>query len=318
MNKLLEVRNLSLTFSDDDNPVLKNVNLEVKNGQKVGLVGESGSGKTTLGLSISRLLPSKSKILGGEIFFNDSNILTLSEKDFNNLRGNEISIIFQDPMNSLNPLMKIGNQVIEIITKNLKIDKKSAKNLVLSTFESIGLKDPEYVYNSYRHQISGGMCQRILISMAIICKPKFLIADEPTTALDVTIQKQIIEILNKLSNENNMSLLFISHDLAIINNISDYIYVIYKGVIVEHGKKENIMFKCKHPYTKQLINSIPKMENKGKKLSVSNRLEINNLDYKEYLCPFRSFCPNKIDYCYKQMPDELEIENEHYVRCFNY
>ncbi len=262
---ILKVKNLSISFGE--NEVIHNISYQLKKNQILGIVGESGSGKSVSSLAILGLLPKNiSEINSGEIIYNNKDLTTLSNKAFQNIRGNKIAMIFQEPMSSLNPSMTCGKQVLEIILQHTHVSKKEAKKEVISLFEKVKLPEVKTTYSKYPHEISGGQKQRVMIAMAIACKPDILIADEPTTALDVTVQKDIVHLLKALQSETQMSIIFITHDLALISEIADNVLVMYKGHIVEEGYVSEIFKKPKHNYTKALINSRPALDTRLKTL----------------------------------------------------
>ncbi|SHG78151.1 ABC transporter ATP-binding protein [Winogradskyella jejuensis] len=268
-SKILKVENLSISFvsKSKKTEVIHNISFDIASNEILGVVGESGSGKSVSSLAIMGLLPKKiSEITNGSIEFEGKDLLHTSEKEFQNIRGNEIAMIFQEPMSSLNPSMKCGKQVSELLQKHTTLSKAEIKNEVISLFERVKLPDPKRAYNAYPHEISGGQKQRVMVAMAISCKPKLLIADEPTTALDVTVQKEILELLKTLKQETKMSILFISHDLALVSELADRVAVMYKGDIVEQGNVEQIFKSPNHQYTKALFNSRPSMETRLKQL----------------------------------------------------
>jgi len=256
---LITIENLSIEFGTGSSTVkaVNNVSLNLEKGKSLGLVGESGSGKSITALSIMQLLPPQAKITDGRIHFAESDLLKLKQSAMSDLRGNKISMIFQEPMTSLNPVMRCGKQVSESIRQHQKISAKDARFKVLQLFEKVKLPRTESIFRSYPHQISGGQKQRVMIAMAIANNPDLLIADEPTTALDVTVQKEIIKLLNELREEYNMSLLFISHDLGVVAEVADDVAVMYKGQIVEQGKKNDVFKNPKHPYTMGLMACRP-------------------------------------------------------------
>jgi len=265
---VLEIKNLSISFENHQgtNQVLYDVSYQLKKNEILGIVGESGSGKSVSSLAILGLLPKKlTKYNSGEINYLGDDLLAYSNADFQELRGNKIAMIFQEPMTSLNPSLTCGKQVIEVLQRHLNLPTKEAKLEVYLLFEKVKLPDPETIFNKYPHQISGGQKQRVMIAMAIACKPDVLIADEPTTALDVTVQKEITLLLKSIQKETGMSIIFISHDLALVSEISDSVVVMYKGKIVENGSVSEVFNSPKHDYTKALINSRP---------SVNERLKI--------------------------------------------
>ncbi|MBN8565603.1 MAG: ABC transporter ATP-binding protein [Flavobacteriales bacterium] len=266
---LLEVRQLGISFLREKSyiPVIHGIDFQLNSNEILGVVGESGSGKSVSSLAIMGLLPKRiSSINSGSIVFNGKEITNLSDKEFQKIRGNEIAMIFQEPMSSLNPSLKCGFQVAEILERHTELSNKEIKAEVLSLFEKVKLPNPEELFNKYPHQISGGQKQRVMIAMAIACKPKILIADEPTTALDVTVQKEIIQLLKDLQQETKMSILFISHDLSLVSEIANRVLVMYKGEIVEQGFAKAIFEKPQHKYTKALIASRPSLDFRLKRL----------------------------------------------------
>jgi len=289
---LLEVEKLNISFYKDaiEKQIIKNISFQIKPDEIVAVVGESGSGKSISSLALMGLLPKGiSKITSGSILFNSHNLVELSDNDFQKIRGNEIAMIFQEPMSSLNPSMRCGKQVEEILNQHSKLSSKAIKAEVLNLFEKVKLPNPSRMSKAYPHEISGGQKQRVMIAMAIACKPKLLIADEPTTALDVTVQKEILDLLKDLQKSTKMSVLFISHDLSLVSELADRVMVMYKGEIVEQGTTEMIFNTPKHNYTKALIAARPSTEIRLKQLptisdfmsdSVS-KTTISNLDRKK-------------------------------------
>jgi peptide/nickel transport system ATP-binding protein len=272
---ILTVENLCISFPSKENPnkVIHNISFELNKNEILGIVGESGSGKSVSSLAVLGLLPKSAKI-DGNIAFDNKSILDYSQKEFQKIRGNEISMIFQEPMSSLNPSMTCGKQVLEILLQHTQLSKSAAKKEVIQLFEKVKLPRAEEMYNQYPHQISGGQKQRVMIAMAIACKPKILIADEPTTALDVTVQKEIIKLLKELQQETKMSILFISHDLSLVSEICDRVVVMYQGNIVEQGIASDLFHNPKDNYTKALISSKPSEDFRLKKLpSVKDFME---------------------------------------------
>ena len=266
---LLDVNRLSISFvsNNESKEVIHNISYKLNKNEILGIVGESGSGKSVSSLAIMGLLPKKiSEISSGEILFISRDLVNLNSKGFQKIRGNDIAMIFQEPMSSLNPSMRCGEQVLEIIQQHTPLSKSKAKQEVISLFEKVKLPTPEITYKKYPHEISGGQKQRVMIAMAIACKPKILIADEPTTALDVTVQKDIIELLKTLQHENEMSVIFISHDLSLVSEIADRILVMYQGSIVEQGNTHDIFKQPKHIYTQALISSKPSLSSRLKQL----------------------------------------------------
>jgi len=264
---MLQVRNLTVKFlsEKDENEVVKNISFNLKENKILGIVGESGSGKSVTSLAVLGLLP-KNTIQDGTIFFDKKNLLTISDKEFQQIRGNKIAMIFQEPMSSLNPTLTCGSQVAEVLKQHTGLNKKEIYQEVISLFQKVKLPLPDRIFNSYPHQISGGQKQRVMIAIAIACKPDLLIADEPTTALDVTVQKEIILLLKELQKENKMSILLISHDLSLVSEIADNVIILFKGKIVEKGITTDIFHSPQHNYTKGLINSKPNLNQRLKKL----------------------------------------------------
>lgn len=264
MSTLLAIQNLSISFKD--NEVIHGISYSLATNEILGIVGESGSGKSVSSLAVLGLLPQKNVAITGEIMYNDQNLISLNNKEFQQIRGNEISMIFQEPMSSLNPSMTCGKQVEEVLLQHKQCSKKEVKATVLSLFEKVKLPRVAQMYSSYPHQLSGGQKQRVMIAMAIACKPKILIADEPTTALDVTVQKEIILLLKELQKETQMGIIFISHDLSLVSEIADKIVVMYKGDIVESGKTSDLFLNPTHEYTKALLQSKPSLDVRLKRL----------------------------------------------------
>ena len=256
---LLHITNLTIEFKSESSTIkaVDDVNIEMKKGMAIGIVGESGSGKSVTALAIMQLLPPQANIVSGNIIFNNTNVIKLKPGEMQKLRGNNISMIFQEPMTALNPVMRCGKQVAESILLYQKLSKKQARKQVIDLFHKVKLPRPEHIYSSYPHQLSGGQKQRIMIAMAIANKPDLLIADEPTTALDVTVQKEIISLLNDLRKESGMGLIFISHDLGVISEVAEEVIVMYKGKIVERGKTDRIFEYPEHPYTVGLLACRP-------------------------------------------------------------
>ncbi len=266
---LLSIQNLCVSFLSEkkENQVLYDISFDIHKNEILGVVGESGSGKSVASLAILGLLPNKiSKITKGNIIYDGISLLSCNEKEYRAIRGNEIAMIFQEPMSSLNPSMKCGKQVAEILFQHTSFSKAEIKTEVLSLFEKVKLPEPDRAYKSYPHQLSGGQKQRIMIAMAIACKPKLLIADEPTTALDVTVQKEIISLLKSLQKEYKMSILFISHDLSLVSEVADHVLVMYQGKMIEYGTTDTIFHTPQKEYTKALINARPPMNIRYQKL----------------------------------------------------
>ena len=303
---MLQVKDLSIRFLSHkkETEVVKKVSFNLGMNKILGIVGESGSGKSVTSLAILGLL-SKNAILDGEIYFKEKNIISISNKAFENIRGKKIGMIFQESMSSLNPTITCGKQVYEVLKKHTDLNKKEIFKEVISLFEKVKLPTPQRIFKSYPHQLSGGQKQRVMIAMAIACKPDLLIADEPTTALDVTVQKEIIGLLKELQSENKMSILFISHDLPLVSEIADDVIVIYKGEIIEQGKTKDIFKNPQKQYTKALINSKPSLTERLKKLPTVNDY-INKETFSE---PYTKFERQKFHQKLYNSEPLLEIVN---------
>lgn len=319
MENILEIKNLSVSIGDKVNgfEVVSDVSISVPKGKIIGIVGESGCGKTITALSVMRLLPDPpAKITGGEIIFKNRNIMEMNGDDLRNIRGNDISMIFQEPVSSLNPVFTIGEQIAETIRTHDNITRKEERDRVIELLDLVGIPEPERRYSNYPHEMSGGMCQRVMIAMALCCKPDLLIADEPTTALDVTVEAGIIELINNLRNEFGMSVILITHDLGIVSQITDEVYVMYAGRIVEKAKNELLFKNPKHPYTIGLLNSIPDLsdsKNRDLKMIPGN---IPSPESYPKGCRFNDRCEMVIDKCRENVPLLEQIENHHKTACF--
>lgn len=300
-NPLLEIANVSVRFSDTT--VIQNISIDLGHNEILGVVGESGSGKSITSLSVLGLL--KNATISGAILYQEKNLLEATESELQSIRGNKISMIFQEPMTSLNPSMICGKQVEEVLIRHNKETIGNYKNDVLELFSKVKLPDPITTYNKYPHELSGGQKQRIMIAMAIACKPEILIADEPTTALDVTVQKDIILLLKELQQETTMSIIFISHDLSLISEIADKVVVMYKGAIVEKGLTSNIFNNPKHSYTKALIKARPNLNKRLSQLYTINDVINNNISFSEISANERKLNHKKI----YSNPPILEVIN---------
>lgn len=313
---LLKVEDLSLWFirRSEKYRVLNSFSLEVKRGEVYSLVGASGSGKSVFLKSILRLLPN-SAIIDGRIVFDGVDLTELPESRLNLIRGKRISIVFQDPMSSLNPTMKVGEQVAEVLNTSKLLDKRDIRRKVVEMFEEVGLKDPEMVYEMYPHQLSGGMRQRVMIAMALIGNPELLLLDEPTTALDVTVQAGILELIKREITTKGISSIFVTHDFSVVYTIADRVGVIFRGVLVEEAKKDEIFKNPLHPYTIALMEAIPKPV-KGKfNLRFGEIPSMGGMDYKG--CPFYDYCDIRVEECRFNIPQMVDLGEDHRVRCFS-
>lgn len=314
---LLQVNNLRTAFVTEKGPLyaVDDVSFDLKKGRTLGIVGESGCGKSVTALSIMRLVPiPPGKIVQGQIFYRGKNLLSLSPREMRRIRGNEISMIFQDPMTSLNPVFTIGNQILEAIRLHQDLSRKEARNLTVEMLRKVGIPAPEQRIHDYPHQLSGGMRQRVMIAMALSCRPSLLIADEPTTALDVTIQAQILELIKSLQMEFGMSIMLITHDLGVIAETCDEVVVMYCGKIVEYADVTTLFEHPMHPYTIGLLHSIPSL-GKGR-LAVIPGLVPDLLNLPKG-CRFQERCPWVKEDCRLFEPPLEELEPGHWVRCFH-
>lgn len=316
---LLEIKDLEVFFKSSQGIVkaVNKVNINTRDGMTTAIVGESGSGKSVTTLAIMGLLDKSSlEKISGEINFEGKNLLELSAEELRKIRGNEISMIFQEPMTSLNPALKIGYQMSEVFRTHFKMDKKTAKEKSIEMIKKVEIDRAEDVYNSYPHELSGGMRQRIMIAMALSSSPKLLIADEPTTALDVTIQKEVLELMKKLKEDMKASIIFITHDLGVVSDIADYVNVMYAGKVVERAKAEDIFNNPLHPYTRGLIKAIPSAHKKKDELYTIRGSVTNPIDLPER-CNFCDRCDEKMKICEEKLPEEVDIDG-HKVSCFLY
>lgn len=317
MNELLKIRDLQTYFFCYEGLIkaVDKINLTIKKGETLGLVGESGCGKSVTALSILRLIPSPpGKIVGGEIIFEGKNLLDLTEKEMRKIRGRKISMIFQEPMTSLDPMFTIGDEIQEVIKLHQKLGKEEARKKTLELLRKVGMPDPEKRIDEYPHELSGGMRQRAMIAMALSCNPTLLIADEPTTALDVTIQAQILKLIDKLKKEFGASVMIITHDLGVIAETCTNVAVMYAGNIVEYADVNTLFSKPLHPYTKALMKSIPRLDVDAKRLEIIRGLVPNLLDLPSG-CPFHPRCDFCFNKCPKEKPQLKKIEKKHLVAC---
>ncbi|WP_234123488.1 ABC transporter ATP-binding protein [Clostridium hydrogenum] len=318
MEKLLQIKNIHTSFHTHLGEVqsVRGVTIDLYKGEAIGIVGESGSGKSITMMTLMRLLDNNGEIKEGEILFEGKDLTKLSESDMEKIRGNDIGMIFQDPMTSLNPVLTIGDQLSEPLIKHKKLNKREAKKKVMEMLDLVGIPSPEKRIKQYPHEFSGGMRQRVMIAMALICGPKLLIADEPTTALDVTIQAQILELMKDLKEKLNMSIILITHDLGVVADVCSRINVMYGGVVVESGSARDIFYNANHPYTWGLLRSIP-----NPKLATKERLKPIEGTPPDLLappvgCPFADRCDYAMKICFKSRPEKYKINEEHYSSCW--
>ena len=305
---------VAFTVNRERYAALNNISLQIHKGEVLGIVGESGCGKSLTSLSIMGLLPETAQVTRGQFHLDDVNLAALSEEDWQKVRGKSISMIFQDPMTALNPLIPIGKQIVETLTTHTKISKQQAKQLALNMMRKVGLSRVEQLYDEYPHRLSGGMRQRVMIAMALICEPLLLIADEPTTALDVTIQAQILDLLKQLNEATGTAILFISHDLGVIRAVCDRVIVMYAGYVIEEAPTEEIVKRPQHPYTQGLLQSLPDINKRGQQLyTIPGR--VPPLHERKGGCPFAGRCKHVIAECTQAVPEVHQVSENHKVRC---
>ena len=316
--KILEIKDERLSFFTPAGEVkaLNGVSFSMNQGDVLGIVGESGSGKSVTAYSIMGLTAYPGRLVGGTVWFNGHQIDKMTEKEFRKIRGNEVSIIFQDPMTSLNPVYTIGNQIVEVILLHTKKTKQEAWTRAKELLELVGINEPDRRLKQYPHELSGGMRQRVMIAIALACEPKLLIADEPTTALDVTIQAQILELMNDLRHKLGMSIIMITHDLGVVAQMCEKIAVMYAGHIVEYGTTDEIFYNPQHEYTKGLINSIPKLNAEEKERLVPIEGQPVDLLNPPAGCPFAPRCKSCMKVCLNKMPPRTELSDTHYTYCW--
>lgn len=315
---IIEVKDLRVEYSSGKDIVraVNGVNFSLEEGESLGLVGETGAGKTTTALAIMQLIPNPpGKIVGGEIIYKGENLINKTEAEKRKIRGHEISMIFQDPMTALNPMLTVGDQIAEVVMLHQKITKKQALDRARDMMEIVGIEGARY--NEYPHQFSGGMKQRIVIAIALACNPSLLIADEPTTALDVTIQAQVLDLIEKLKEKFNTSLLLITHDLGVVAEVCNKVAIMYAGEIIEYGTLEQIYNNTKHPYTIGLFESIPNLNENVHRLKPIPGLMPDPTNLAKG-CKFAQRCKDVMDICGKEEVPVIEIELGHFVQCIKY
>lgn len=315
---LLDIKNLTIEFFTDEGTVhaVQNLNLQLGYGETLGFVGETGAGKTTTALGIMKLVPNPpGKIVDGEIFLEGEDLLKKSEKEMREIRGSKIAMIFQDPMTSLNPVMTVGEQIAEMIRLHENVSKQESLKKAEDMLEVVGIRRERS--KDYPHQFSGGMKQRVVIAIALACNPTLLIADEPTTALDVTIQAQVLELMKKLKDQYKTSMIMITHDLGIVAEICDKVAIMYAGNVVEYANKRDLYLNPLHPYTNGLFDSIPDLDSDQEELKVIKGHTPDPTNLPEG-CPFSPRCPKAMEKCFKVKPESREAEAGHFVSCFLY
>ncbi|EKN67637.1 oligopeptide/dipeptide ABC transporter ATPase [Neobacillus bataviensis LMG 21833] len=318
MRPLLEVDHVKIAFESDKEEVIsvEEVSFSVGQGETIGIVGESGCGKSVTSLSIMGLLGKNGKVKNGHIFFGDEDLTKVTAQRLREIRGNEISMIFQEPMTSLNPVFSIGNQMIEGIKLHLKMNTKDAKEYAIEMLKKVGIPRAGEMLKEYPHAFSGGMRQRVMIAIALACKPKLLIADEPTTALDVTIQAQILQLMKNLQKDSETAIILITHDLGVIAETADRVIVMYAGQVVEEADVYTLFKEPKHPYTQGLMASIPHLEYENEQRLVSIPGSVPSLKHMPKGCRFHSRCPHATQRCQQEQPVLKQIQEGHKVRCW--
>ena len=317
-NNVLEIRGLNSYFFTEKGvaPAVDGLDLDIPKGKIIGLVGESGCGKSMTAKSIMGLLKYPGRVAGGSIRFEDQDLTRLSDKELRKICGNDISMIFQEPMTSLNPVLKVGRQVREtLLVHNPAMSKAEAKRRVVEMFQRVGIPEAEKRYDCYPHELSGGLRQRVMIAMAMVCKPKLLIADEPTTALDVTIEAQILRLMKELRDETGMSVLIITHNMGVVAEICDYVYVMYAGKIMEQAETFELFDHTMHPYTRGLLDSIPRIGQNAERLHTIPGV-VPNLLHLPQGCPFSNRCEYATDHCRTEKAQLHPVAPDHQVRCF--
>ncbi|KAB2333315.1 ABC transporter ATP-binding protein [Cytobacillus depressus] len=317
LGNLLEINNLKTYFYTENGevPAVDGVSITVKKGETLGIVGESGSGKSVTALTAMRL--SQGKVMGGSVTFNGMDLLALSDEEMRKIRGKEIAMIFQEPMTSLNPVFTVGHQIMEAIQIHMELSKSKAKERAIELLALVGIPRPERIVNEYPHRLSGGMRQRVMIAMAMSCNPSLLIADEPTTALDVTIQAQILDLMRELKKNHNTSIIMITHDLGVVAETCDRVCVMYGGKVVEESGVQEIFNNPKHPYTQGLLKSVPTLldsEEQSRLYSIEGNVPIPGSLHEG--CYFAPRCEFAMDKCRVEAPAYTEVEQGHFSRCW--
>jgi oligopeptide transport system ATP-binding protein len=316
MEKLIELKKVKTSFFTHLGEVqaVRGVSFSLNKGEALGIVGESGSGKSITSMSVMGLLQNPGVVKEGEIIFKGEDLLKKNKKEMMSIRGNEIAMIFQDPMTSLNPVYTVGDQIMEAILKHQKVTKKEALEKAIEMLTLVGIPDPAKRVHAYPHEFSGGMRQRVMIAIALSCEPDLLIADEPTTALDVTIQAQILDLMKELKNKLNTSIVLITHDLGVVADVCSRVLVMYGGLVMEEGTVEEIFYNPKHPYTVGLLKSIPKIENKERLIPIEGTPP--DLLHPPKGCPFAARCEHAMNICMDELPEYFECGDNHKSLCW--
>jgi peptide/nickel transport system ATP-binding protein len=317
---LLKIDNLTTSFFTRHGVLnaVDGVTIEIPKEKTVGIVGESGCGKSMTAMSVMGLVENPGRIVSGKIMFQGRDLTTLNKKEIRGITGDKIAMIFQEPMTSLNPVLTVGRQVREAIILHQNVTKEEAKRRVLDIFKQVGISDAEKRYRSYPHQLSGGLRQRVMIGMAMVCRPDLLIADEPTTALDVTIEAQILQLMKKLQKETKMSIMLITHNLGVVAEICDMVYVMYAGEVMEYADVYELFQNTLHPYTDGLIRSVPKLDCNPNERLYNIRGMVPNLLHLPKGCRFCDRCDKACPRCREEEPPLVKVSENHYVRCFLY
>ncbi|HEY7914606.1 MAG TPA: ABC transporter ATP-binding protein [Blastocatellia bacterium] len=318
-NALLKVRDLKTYFRTEDGTVkaVDGVSFDLHRGETLGIVGESGSGKSVTNLSILRLIPQPpGEVAGGEVIFEGKDLLKMPEKDLRDIRGGQIAMIFQDPMTSLNPFMRVSSQLMEVTRLHLGYGRKQAREHAVRMLELVGIPDAKSRVDDYPHQFSGGMRQRVMIAMALACRPKLLIADEPTTALDVTIQAQILELIKEMKEETGTSVILITHDLGLVAGMTDHVVVMYAGHVFESAPTAELFRNPQNPYTRALLRSVPDPTREGEELFQIAGLPPDLARLSPDRCPFAERCPEVIDMCREAFPPYHKVDDDHWTLCW--